>query len=308
VKIDPFTPVAYSRIELWLVRLVFVFVCWSVFPGFTTFVEQPSPVGVAHLLDLTWLASRDAVVFGLTPLELVRAVLGIALAVFLSGIFDRYTLPIILVALVSIGTLNNSQGAITHHLQIVSLVGLGLWVFALIRPAPRRPFFGALWLARERWACFVGQQVIIAAYLTTGITKLLRSGLGWVADAQYFPLQLYKTQQMDYYNTLPEAGNDNGLDWLQEVFIESPNIARLAIGSGLLIELIAFVALFGRGWNFAVGVLFIGFHLTISAAMNLTFDENIHMLLGFFVIPAAVSFTREWSRRVTGRGRISSSP
>lgn len=307
---ERFRPIAYGRPELLVARLIFAWAAWNSFPAFTTFAEQPDPVGLAHFLDFTWLASDQPALFGWTPLEWVRATLAVALVVYVTGFLDLVALPVVLFALVSIGTLNNSQGAITHHFQVISLVALGQFGFACLRPGiRRRPAWDGEWLIRERWVAFVSQQAIVGTYVVTAITKIVTSGFpGWILDARYFPLQLVKTDRMHYFNTLTDEGARGAEGWtngiaarLQELFLSSPAAASAFIGAGLLLELFAFLALLGRRWNLAVGLLLIAFHLTVSAAMSLTFTFNMVLLAGYFVIPPIIAGIREWSRRRTRR-------
>ncbi|CAN5198456.1 hypothetical protein BH23VER1_BH23VER1_35520 [soil metagenome] len=312
------TPYHYHRAPLLIARLAFALAAWFSFPGMTTFVDQPSPTGLAQYFDFTWLAGREPILFGVTAFELTRLVLAAACIVYALGFADLLTLPVILFATVSIGTLNNSQGAITHHLQIVPLVALGQWIFAGfwavrfrgLRACALAPSWDSTWLARDRWFLFVGQQMVVATYLVTALTKLRVSGLGWIADARYFPLQLLKSERMDYYNTVsaqgspPEAGFADALAArIAHAFAEFPDLARAGLSMGLFLELSAFLALLGPRWSVCMGGALILFHLTISRVMNLNFTFNVALLAGFFVVPPLVAGITAWSRHRTRRHR-----
>ena len=53
--------------------------------------------------------------------------------------------------------------------------------------------------------------------------------------------------------------------------------------SGLLLELLAFLALVGRKSAFAIGVMMIGLHVSISLVMHLHFPQNEQTCLIFLV-------------------------
>lgn len=313
-----FTPIAYNRPALWTARALFALAVWLSFPAFTSFTDQPVPVGLAHFVNFTWLGDTEPLLFGMTPLVWVRTLLAISLLVYLTGFLDAATLAVAAFATISIGTLNNSQGAMTHHLQVVALPVAALWVHALVRLGigPRlHPFrWSGAWLSRERWSLFVAQQAVVGAYVVSAITKLVNSGGRWPIDAVYFPLQLVKTDRSEYYNTLQEqAGSGEG--WanalaasVHQLFLDSPNTARFILTLGLLLELLAFLALAGKRWNLAVGLLIILFHLTVSKAMNLTFGLNMLVLTAFFVAPPVVHWVTNWSQAATRRSHATHHP
>ena len=143
---------------------------------------------------------------------------------------------------------------------------------------------------------FYSQQVIVATYLTTAIWKLWKTKLGWIREAKYFPVQLVKTRDAHYYNKLEHAAPDatglaGKLDaWfaamtphLETFLFAHPNLCRLVIGSGLFIELFAFLSLIGRRSRLLYGGLLILFHLLVGRVMNLNFEYNMFLLLILFV-------------------------
>ncbi|MDG2125369.1 MAG: hypothetical protein P8J87_16820, partial [Verrucomicrobiales bacterium] len=143
-------------------------------------------------------------------------------------------------------------------------------------------------LETHRGAAWVAMQTAVATYVVTGISKLYLSELSWLRNAKFFPLQLVKAQKSQYYNTLePPVSGDGLLDQvvvnIAGWFMESPMICRTFLGSGLALELAAFLALWGRKSALAYGVTLVVFHLTISRVMSLTFDLNIYVVLIFLV-------------------------
>ena len=86
-------------------------------------------------------------------------------------------------------------------------------------------------------------------------------------------LELQKTNWSAYYDTLqpvpPVLASMVGL------MNEHPTLARLFFGTGLLLELFAFLALLGRRWAFFYGLAIIVMHLSISHLMQLDFWYHI---------------------------------
>lgn len=286
-----FRPVEYGDLPLLGMRLAFAAVVWISFPAATSYAGQPEPVGIAHLADLTFLSDPGA-------MKICRMILGGALLWYVIGIAPAITLLVAFGVHILPGTLVNSQGgaSATHHLQPVSLALLGQWIYAVYFAAKgggfsvfKRVPFGDRALAQGM--VFAAVQALMASYVVSAITKLSASGLGWIADAKYYPLQILKAQRSDFFNALGEpTGGSIGLfggvaGALERAIFASPVLAQITVGAGLFLELFAFLALLGRRWALAVGALLAGFHLIVSEMMNLNFKYNILMLLALMVVP-----------------------
>ncbi len=289
----PFTTPSFQRFEMFIMRVLLALVIWDIFPGAISFREQPAPSGLAHFLDLTFLSEPGA-------LRLPRILLFLALALYCSGCLLWIALPVILILTAAVGSLANSQGAITHSTQLPVLVIFAQCVWylydALRNRLRKSPAPQDARLQANRTAAFIAQQAVVSAYVVTALSKIFTSGLvGWISDARYFPLQLVKTARMDYYNTLTLPDPPDGvlapvLPFLQALFTSSTALTRLFLASGLFLELCAFLALIGRRWNFFYGALLIVFHLTVSAVMDLHFQYNIYLLAIFLLnIPYWIS-------------------
>lgn len=269
-------------------RLLFALVVYAAFPNQVPFSAAKYEVGIARLMPLTWLADPRA-------LELCRWILIAALCLYASGRCLVLALPLMAFLTIAPATLANSQGAFHHHLQVLGLVLVAQWIWfsyraiaagEVLKPGRRTHVLNV----------FYSQQVIVATYLTTAIWKLWKTKLGWIREAKYFPVQLVKTRDAHYYNKLEHAAPDaTGLAgkidaWfaamtphLETFLFAHPNLCRLVIGSGLFLELLAFLALIGRRSRLLYGGLLIMFHLIIGRVMNLDFEFNIFLLLIFFV-------------------------
>ena len=268
-------------------RILFAVLVWDSFPGRVAFKGQPVPVGLAYFIDFNFLT--NVVVF-----DALTILLAVSLLVYTTGRFLWLALPVMLALNLAVGTINNSQGAITHHTQIVALIILAQTVYICGRAAVERfrcsciPSISRI--DTQRNTVYITQQVVAAAYMASALTKILKSGLiGWIAGARYFPLQLAKTERMNYYNTLeeqlaaPESFSDRLPFLMEGLFLDYPTLCGFFLAAGLFLELFVVLALIGRKWNLLYGVTIIVFHLTVSQMMNLNFEQNILCIAIFFL-------------------------
>jgi len=283
--VERFRPVAYAGYEVFLKRAFFALAVAGSLPNNLPYAGQKEPVGLAHFWNLTFLGDPAV-------LEPVRVVFWICLGLYALGFASAFALPVAATIFCAIGALIGSQGAHKHHLQIVGLVLVVLAIYHVYLAVRYRRIFRNT-LENHRLAIYHAQQTVMATYLVTGLYKLANSGLGWVADAKYFPLQLAKTRGMEYYNRLEEPGAEAGSGAqellanlspdIERFFIDFPNWARFFLGSGLLLELGAFCLMLGRWWGVGYGCLIVLFHLTVSRVMHLTFEYNILLVAILFI-------------------------
>ena len=298
-----FRPVAYRGYEMLIMRVLLSLVVLRVMPGGTSFTEQEHPVGLAKWpgIDFSFLADKGT-------FQAVEWALYAALAVYCTGRFLAFALPVILFAILAIGTLENSQGAATHSTQIVALVVLAqcAWhLFAAIKRQGTR-------LERERISVWFSQQAIAAAYVVSALSKWVAKG-DWIRDSSNFPLQIVKSQRMDYYNDLQPVHAAEGkygiisdllspiAGWMEHILLTHPSWAPLLLAPGFLLELFAFVLLAGRKLGLVFAALLIFFHLTIAEMMGLNFKYNIYLLAIFFF--SAPYWFECAGRKLIGRGK-----
>lgn len=264
--------------------LAFVNIKWETAP----YTEQKFPNGIARFVDLTWLGHHP-------PSDLTQYVVMAFLVLYVVGLFPALgLLPTAFFATV-IGTLLNSQGAINHSWQMVTMMGLAqLFVYAW----PRRTDMGRNWtvlarpdLQRHRQAVFAVLTVIAASYVVCGLVKIVNSDGLWIQKAPLLAVQLLKTHYSHFYDTLELPPQ-----WLQDVtafLLEHPWIARIVFGAGLVIELLGFVILINRRWAFVGGVAIIALHLSISRLMNLNFEAHMVAVLIYCVnLPGLIVMAR----------------
>jgi hypothetical protein len=252
---------------------------WSVALGANRaldYQDQPKPAGIAHWIDLTFLAEP-----GIN--RLLVALFCLALPFYAAGVGLPIIIGIMLAVEAGFWTFNNSQGFTGHTTQAVSLVLLAqwlasLWAFAAPR-GWRDAFFcrtGAMNRAMD-WS----RQMLAACYVVSAVGKLIASRGLWVWETPLIGLQLRKTNEMQYYSTLEPVATE--AEWLSRLVLDNPWLTRVVMGAALPLELFAFFACFNRRLGLVVGLLLIAFHSTVSAMMNLGFGFNKNMIFIFYV-------------------------
>ena len=305
--------VLYGRWEALLMRLCFAVLVWFNLPAFDKFPEQKTPVGLAaepFNIDFTFVndPANMAVLKGwLLPL----------MAIYVLGYMRWLPLLYMLVLSLAVGTLKNSQGGeISHRFQIITMILMvqcgwhllcaGRWVVARLGGKPYR--FSHGWNV-DRMEVFVSQSAIVAIYLTTAITKMIRSDWGWLWQIRHVGVDLQKTWGQDYYNTLSQDAPGWAV-WIKDTVTVHPWVAIVIFGPGLLAEFGAVLALYGRRWAFVVGVALVILHIGAITVMKLEFEQNIYCLMIYFVnVPflciAAARLGLGASRRQTHSKRVS---
>jgi len=272
-------PLDWSAPEVLLMRVGFAALVFSTIKWETgAWTTQKFPNGIARLVDLTWIGTSP-------PGWAWQALTLAGMAAYILGCLPVLgLLPALFFSLV-IGTLGNSQGAINHSTQMVTMILLAQFLVYLVprctggeKPVPSWLHPG---LRIQQQAIWWSTVVIAASYVVCGVVKLTNSHFLWLQDAPYLAVQLLKTNWSHYHDTLemPPA-------WLQTVtqaLIDHPNIARLFFGTGLLIELMGFTVLINRRWAWAGGLAIIALHLSISQVMSLNFFNHIYAALIFLV-------------------------
>jgi hypothetical protein len=284
-----FRPQAHSASEIIIMRILFALVVMDVIPAALPQLVLENPVGLARLgLDLSWLPGAMPWLKGCSYALLV---------IYVLGRVPWLTTSLLVAITILVGTYTNSN-ALRHHHQIVSLILLaqaawyGWW---LIRKRLRHSDDA---LIRDRWAAFVSQQAIVAAYVVTAITKINSAGaIGWVrAAGDNYAIQLRESNLQAHYSTLAartEAGTA-----LEGLLSRQTGAAYAMLGAGLVIELFAFLALLGRPWSFVYGSLLVAFHALNSLFMNLNFRWHVEVIFIFLILPPVVAVIQ---RRVAAR-------
>ena len=113
-----------SRLEAFLARVFLAAILHRFLPAGMEQVTQPVPVGLAHFVNLTWLANPQAY-------AVYHFVFLMAAFLYAAGFMLHLTLPVLTLLQVLPFTLLNSQGHPHHGYQIISLAMLGMSVVAV---------------------------------------------------------------------------------------------------------------------------------------------------------------------------------
>lgn len=288
---EGFRPTPVGKWEWFLMRLAFAAVALWDFWDFHPFAypEQPVPVGVAKLFDLTWL-HQDWVF----PAVKVIAIVG--LLSYVSGFGLAISLPILTITHVLMRTYENSQGSIHHSHQIVTLVLMVQAVVVLWERwatwKGRNPFPRNDGLTLRSYLLYHTQAFVMATYVIAALSKALNSKLMWVWNSPYLAMDLVKSHRVSYYRTLdPElAGDPEMAQWV----FNHPWISRIGFGGAFFLELFALLALKNRAWAFWIGLATIALHRSINAIMHINFQRNELVILIFLI---NLPFWNAWMTR-----------
>jgi hypothetical protein len=275
-----FRPQPHTGSEITIMRVLFALVVMDVIPWGLPQVKLGMPVGLAGMgLDFSWLPGA---------MPWLKWFSFAVLLVYALGRAHLLTTALLFIITVVVGTYTNSN-AIRHHHQIVSLILLAQAVWYGWWQVHQRLRHSDDALVRDRWAAFVSQQAIVAAYVVTGLTKVNSAGLfGWVREAgNNYALQVRKTNVQAHYSTL-NANTDAGTA-LEGFLATHPIATHTMLGAGLAVELFAFLALLGRPWSFTYGWLLIGFHALNSLFMSLNFRWHVEVIFIYLILPPVVA-------------------
>jgi hypothetical protein len=263
----------YERL---FIRAAFALVLLATTPRQLNVQLLPQPNGLARLVDLSFLTNSSA-------LTACHYLVLIALGFYVTGILLWLALPVLLLINVAINSILNSQGAIGHSTQIVSLVLLAQTA-AYCYGSWRRTRFGESAAATDERAIWWSQQTIAATYFVAGLTKLIETNGTWVFRARFVGVDIVKTTYQEYYNRLDPAG----LDWRLGIaqFAAAHGVVAAALAAvGLFLELFAPLMLLNRWWGLALGCAFLVFHNCLDQVMALQFLFNQLLVLIFMVGP-----------------------
>lgn len=270
-----FVPLERSRCEIALFRVMFALVVLRPFSKFSPWPSsQPMPTGLARVVDLSFLSEPAwyQVTYGVLILALLAYVFGKALGV---------VLPILFAITTAVFTLQNSQSGVAHHLHVIPLALLGQvvgwWRFRLSNLDANGV---ARTRARSAQELMVHDslQCVVALYFVAGLSKLVETGGSWVGRAASGALWIVQGHDEEFYSRV--AGSTLLPENPIALFLAShPNFASAFFGAGLLIELLAPLALANRISSIVGGLLLVAFHLANGALMNLWFLNNVFVLL-----------------------------
>ena len=123
------------------------------------------------------------------------------------------------------------------------------------------------------YVLYYSQAAIAGAYVIAGLTKVDRTSGMWFWNSPYMALEVIKTEKQEYYSHL-----DATVLGTQRIYAEwmlnNPNLARLFLGGGVILEILCIFMLFSRNAALALGLGMILFHRCVAIVMDLHFRFN----------------------------------
>lgn len=284
----------FALYERLVMRALFAWLVWRATPDGLIVNGIPSPNGITRAFDLHFLL--DPQVFAWA-----RTALAVALILYVMRLVVWLALPVALFVNLAANAITNSQGAIQHAAQIVSLV-----LFA----QTSAHFFG-LWRRRqeeerrllEDRAIWWSQQTIVAVYLVAGITKLIVTQGLWIFQARWIGVSVAKSAYQSFYDTFNQANLQQQLGVAHFAAAHGWVVALIAAG-GLFLELGSPLMLINRLWAAILGCALLLFHLGLAYTMRLTFIYNQWLLIIFMI--NAPYWIVAGARRIFGRAGLTS--
>jgi len=269
----------FENYEIVFMRAFLAYVIYKTFlPKTIIFNSQPSPTGLAKLIDFSFLNIKSIY-------SKLRYFIIILLILYAAGLGLPVVSLLLLIYTVFIGTFFNSQGAISHHSQVISLVLLVqtfVYIHGAVNPYLKLNYLSDSTINYNQLAMFLSQQAVVSVYFTSALTKLIRSKFRWLYTVKNIPIQIEKTNMQNYYNEL----NAPPASWVKEVMnwcVRYPIITIIIFGLGLFLELLSPFSLINRSTNIIFGILFIGFHVLNSALFKLKFQTLQRLVIIYFI-------------------------
>jgi hypothetical protein len=270
-----------GQVEMLIMRFAFAILAFTAIKWEVSNLgaaDQEKLTGLAHVVNLDWVRHLE-------PALIWQILTGVGLFFYVVGWLPVLGMFPALFFSIVIGTLANSQGAINHSTQLVSMILLGQFLVYLVPWHWAVPFEGRSWVRPaeplQQRAVYVSLVVFAASYVVCGWVKLDASDGKWIQRVPWLALELQKTNYSAFYDTL--APLPESLATVVSLMNEHPNLARVFFAGGLVVELGAFLILLGRRWAFFYGLAIIAMHLSISRLMQLDFWYHIIVALIFVV-------------------------
>ena len=248
------------------------------------YAEQRKPNGIAQFFDLTFFS--DSSFIRTLPWIVIPCLL-----LYATGVGLPVALPILTFVSIGSRTLYNSQGYIHHGYQMLSLILLAQTVVVLwhcfrhdwkaamgFRPA--EPINGrTVW----QWMIRYSQWMIIGCYVIAGVIKPIRSDGEWFQNSHFIGIQVVKTHRQNFYSDLEEKWNIPEPHVAKLMLEEHPNLVRLFLSCGVLLEIFAFLALYNRLLSLLFGFALVSFHYFNDLLMGLYFYGNEKLVWIFLI-------------------------
>lgn len=242
--------------------------------------DRARPVGIARLFDIGRIERHR--------MRLHR--LGIAaMLAYVVDVGAVWALAVLSVVLLLEVTLVNSDGPVSHGFHLPLLVSLAqLAAFVTWNAADRFDWDLGEWLAgtRDDTAAWWALQGIVAAYFTSGVTKVIRTAGAWVLASPGHLLSAAAKLEIAYAMGGPrQRATIARSQAVVDTLIPRPWVARAVMGGGLVVELLAPLAVLGAAAAIPIGFGLVLLHQANGLMFRLPFWNWQVIVLAFVVLP-----------------------
>ena len=135
----------------------------------------------------------------------------------------------------------------------------------------------------HQFAYMCGLQAIAAYYFVAGVAKITERGFfRWISELKNFDIYIDRNGHQQYLagGSLEDYERSQVLaEWVNR----HPVLITLLVAPGLIVELVAPLALLNRTMAFLMGVGMIGLHILVGYLMQLSFPMNELIILIFVI-------------------------
>jgi hypothetical protein len=274
------TPPHYTGLELDVMRAGFALaVLWSL-DGLRIFGAQGGrtrPVGLARWVDLRWLAGRW---------QLLQTGTYVALLAYVLDRAVPWALLYLALFLVLQVTAVSSDGSVNHGDHLVTIVAVSQLAAVVLWNATGGEDDLGGWLgpSQASTAAWWSVQAIVAVYFTSGLTKAVDTRGRWIRQSP--GLLVAAVARLETAGAMGAGHHERRAGRaarLIDLLVVRPGIARAVFGAGLLVELVAPLALLGDEPRAAVGVALLALHAANGLVLLLPFPTYQVLVLAYLV-------------------------
>jgi len=273
---------SWSTTELDVMRIGLAFVAVKSFMGIQFFRpngELSHPVGIARLIDLTWMGFHSAA-------RLIQHGALVAALCYAADVFVTPALLFLTSAIIAEVSFRSSFGSVNHGHHLLAMVLTAqtassvLWTAATTWNWNVDAFLAG---SREATGAWWALQAIVAVYFTSGLSKLTNTQGVWILRSPMILLSAYAradTDRMMGDKGWGESGSSAArVSWL----LDRPTITRGVFATGLFVELATPIGLLGEPVLLLTGVALIALHQGNRLLLGLPFPEYQLLVLVYLV-------------------------
>lgn len=187
----------------------------------------------------------------------------------------KVTLAFLSVFSILVFSIEESNG-IMNRASLISMVFIAQWIAYLLYDKQSNNLI--------KFRLQFGVQLVVATYMLSAISKLVRSGINWVNDSQYAVLQIQKSIYYNFYDSNNTSFIKEGAHFVQFMNHHSTFFSLLFL-SALVIEFTVFIALFNTKMRILYGLLLLSMHIGIFVVMDIVIPHVFIPMILLFLNP-----------------------